>query len=77
MEDMKARVQEVLDTVRPSLQADGGDVELVDVTAENEVQLRLQGHCKGCPMSQMTLALVIERTLKEQIPEITGVVAVD
>lgn len=77
MEDMKVRVQEVLDTVRPALQADGGDVELVDVTAENEVQLRLQGHCKGCPMSQMTLALVIERTLKEQIPEIVGVVAVD
>lgn len=77
MEDMKAKVQEVLDTIRPSLQADGGDVELVDVTAENEVQLRLQGHCKGCPMSQMTLALVIERTLKEQIPEIVGVVAVD
>jgi len=77
MEDMKARVQAVLDTVRPALQADGGDVELVDVTAENEVQLRLQGHCKGCPMSQMTLALVIERTLKEQIPEIAGVVSVD
>jgi len=77
MEDMKIKVQEVLDTIRPSLQADGGDVELVDVTPENEVQLRLQGHCKGCPMSQMTLALVIERTLKEEIPAITGVVAVD
>lgn len=77
MADMKVKVQEVLDTIRPSLQADGGDVELVDVTAENEVQLRLQGHCKGCPMSQMTLALVIERTLKEQIPEVVGVVAVD
>lgn len=77
MAEMKEKVQEVLDTIRPALQADGGDVELVDVTGENEVQLRLQGHCKGCPMSQMTLALVIERTLKEQIPEIAGVVAVD
>lgn len=77
MEDLKAKVQEVLDTIRPQLQADGGDVELVDITPENQVQLRLQGHCRGCPMSQMTLALVIERTLKEQIPQIEGVEAVD
>lgn len=77
MEDMKAKVQEVLDTIRPALQADGGDVELVDVTREKQVQLRLQGHCRGCPMSQMTLALVIERTLKEQIPEVAGVEAVE
>jgi len=77
MEDLKAKVQEVLDTIRPQLQADGGDVELVDVTADNQVQLRLQGQCRGCPMSQMTLALVIERTLKEQIPQIEGVEAVD
>jgi Fe-S cluster biogenesis protein NfuA len=74
---IKEQVQEVLDTVRPSLQADGGDVELVDVTPEGVVELRLQGHCKGCPMSQMTLALVIEKTLKEQIPEVDSVVAVD
>ncbi|MEN6304286.1 MAG: NifU family protein [Armatimonadia bacterium] len=74
---MKAKVQEVLDTIRPALQADGGDVELVDVTREKQVQLRLQGHCRGCPMSQMTLALVIERTLKEQIPEVAGVEAVE
>lgn len=77
MADVREKVAEVLETIRPSLQADGGDVELVDVTPDNEVQLRLQGHCKGCPMSQMTLALVIERTLKEQIPEVAGVVAVD
>jgi len=75
--DIKQQVQEVLDTVRPALQADGGDVEMVDVTAEGIVQLRLQGHCRGCPMSQMTLAMVIERTLKEQIPEVERVVAVD
>lgn len=77
MEDMKVKVQEVLDTIRPALQADGGDVELVDVTPDNTVQLRLQGHCRGCPMSQMTLSMVIERTLKEQIPEVAGVESVD
>ncbi len=75
--EIKERVQEVLDKVRPSLQADGGDVELVEVREDGEVQLRLQGHCRGCPMSQMTLAMVIERTLKEQIPEVARVVAVD
>ncbi|MCE5236956.1 NifU family protein [bacterium] len=75
-QDIRDRVQEVLDTVRPSLQADGGDVELVNVK-NGAVLLRLQGHCRGCPMSQMTLAMVIERTLKEQIPEVERVVAVD
>ena len=77
MAEMKEQVQEVLDTIRPALQADGGDVELVNITDDNIVELRLQGHCKGCPMSQMTLALVIERTLKEQLPEVAGVVAVE
>ncbi len=75
--ELKEKVQEVLDTIRPSLQADGGDVELVDVTNDGVVELRLQGHCRGCPMSQMTLAMVIERTLKEQIPEVESVAAVD
>lgn len=74
--EMKERVQEVIEEIRPALQADGGDIELVDVTADNEVQVRLQGRCRGCPMSQMTLAMVIERTIKEQIPEVVGVVAV-
>jgi Fe-S cluster biogenesis protein NfuA len=77
MAEMKVQVQEVLDTIRPALQADGGDVELVNITDDNVVELRLQGHCKGCPMSQMTLALVIERTLKEKLPVIAGVVAVE
>lgn len=75
--ELKEKVQEVLDQVRPSLQADGGDVELVNVNDDGVVELRLQGHCRGCPMSQMTLTMVIERTLKEQIPEVEGVVAVD
>lgn len=72
---MKEKVQEVLDKIRPNLQADGGDVELVDVT-DGIVKVRLQGSCRGCPMSQMTLKMGIERILKEQIPEITEVQAV-
>ncbi len=72
---MMEKVQEVLDKIRPNLQADGGDVELVGVQ-NGVVQVRLQGACKGCPMSQMTLKLGIERILKEQIPEVSEVQAV-
>ncbi len=72
---MKERVQEVLNKVRPSLQADGGDVELVDVDENNVVTVRLQGACAGCPMSQMTLKGGIERILKQEIPEIKSVEA--
>lgn len=72
---MREKVQEVLDKIRPSLQADGGDVELVDVK-DGVVQVRLQGACKGCPMSQMTLKMGIEKILKEQIPEVSEVQAV-
>ena len=60
----KEKVQEVLNAVRPSLQADGGDVELIDVSDDGIVTVELQGACKGCPMSQMTLANGIERILK-------------
>lgn len=69
---MKEKVQDALNKVRPSLQADGGDVELVDVV-DGVVKVRLQGACAGCPMSQMTLRNGIERYLKEQIPEIKSV----
>ena len=72
----KERVQTVLDQIRPALQADGGDVALVDVTDEGVVQVQLQGACRGCPMSQMTLANGVERVLKEQIPEVVRVEAV-
>lgn len=72
----KERVQTVLDQIRPALQADGGDVALVDVTDEGVVQVQLQGACRGCPMSQLTLANGVERVLKEQIPEIVRVEAV-
>ena len=75
--ELKEQVQAVLDTIRPQLQADGGDVELVNVTEDNQVELRLQGRCRGCPMSQLTLTMVIERTLKEKIPEVAAVVPVD
>ncbi|HEY8392276.1 MAG TPA: NifU family protein [Capillibacterium sp.] len=70
---MKERVQEVLNKIRPSLQADGGDVELVEVTADGIVRVRLQGHCAGCPMSMMTLKNGIEQYLKEEIPEVKAV----
>jgi Fe-S cluster biogenesis protein NfuA len=72
---MKEKVQTVMDKIRPMLQADGGDVELVDV--ENGiVKVRLTGACKGCPMSQMTLKNGIERLLKKEIPEVKSVESV-
>jgi len=69
---MKERVQKSIDKIRPMLQADGGDVELVDVK-EGVVKVRLKGACAGCPMSQMTLKNGIERFLKQEIPEIKSV----
>ncbi len=69
---MKEKVQKVLDTIRPALQADGGDIELVDVV-DGIVKVRLQGACGHCPMSQMTLKNGIEARLKEQIPEVVAV----
>ncbi|HMB31898.1 MAG TPA: NifU family protein [Desulfohalobiaceae bacterium] len=70
---MREKVEAVLEKVRPQLQADGGDVELVDITENNIVKLRLQGACAGCPMSQMTLKNGIERVLKQEIPEVKSV----
>ena len=71
------RVEEVLGKVRPALQAHGGDVELVEITEDNIVRVRLQGACRGCPMSQMTMTMGIEAALKEEIPEVQAVEAVD
>jgi Fe-S cluster biogenesis protein NfuA len=68
------KVQTVLDKVRPNLQADGGDVELVDVQ-NGIVKIKLTGHCAGCPMSQMTLKNGIERVLKQELPEVKQVIA--
>ncbi|MCL2149359.1 MAG: NifU family protein [Dehalococcoidia bacterium] len=74
---MKEKVEAVLAQVRPSLQADGGDVELVEIDEQaGIVRLRLTGHCAGCPMSQMTLKNGIERVLKQEIPEVKAVLAV-
>ena len=70
--DLKARVADVLNQIRPALQRDGGDVALVDVV-DGVVQVELQGACKGCPMSQMTLAFGIGRVLKDKIPEVVDV----
>lgn len=69
------QVQGVLDMIRPAIQMDGGDVELVDLGDDGTVYIAMQGHCVGCPMSQMTLQMGIERTLKGHIPEVTRVVA--
>lgn len=73
---MKEEVQAALDTVRPQLQADGGDCELIDVTDDGTVKVRLTGACGGCPMSQMTLKMGIERVLKERVPSVKAVEAV-
>ncbi len=73
---MKERVQEVLNQVRPALQADGGDVELVDVSEDGVVSVKLTGACGSCPMSTMTLKMGIEKTLVENIPEVKEVVQV-
>ena len=74
---MKEAVQAVIDQIRPMLQKDGGDVELVSVEDDGLVKVRLQGACKGCPMSQMTLKNGIEKFLKQQIPEVDRVENVD
>ena len=73
---MEDKVRTLLNDVRPSLQADGGDVELVEVTDDGTVKVRLKGACGSCPMAQMTLKMGIEKYIKEKIPEIVKVVAV-
>lgn len=73
---MREKVQAAIEKIRPMLKADGGDVELVNVTEEGIVQVRLQGACSGCPMSQMTLKNGIERVIKEDVPEVKSVEAV-
>ena len=72
---LKERVEDALKEVRPMLEADGGGVDLVDVTEEGKVTLRLTGACGGCPMSSMTLKMGIERVLRKKVPEIKEVVS--
>lgn len=71
------RVGHVLSLIRPAVQADGGDIELVDVTPEGVARIRLHGACVGCPSSRITLQVGVERNLKAHIPEIKGVQAVE
>jgi Fe-S cluster biogenesis protein NfuA len=73
---MKEQVQKAIDLIRPGLQADGGDVELIDVSADGIVKVKLTGACQGCPMSQMTLKMGIEKIIKNQLPDIKEVIAV-
>ena len=74
---MKEKVEEILGMVRPMLNRDGGDVELVDVDDEGIVSVKLTGACNGCARASMTLKMGIEKILKEEIPEVKEVVAVD
>ncbi len=72
---MKEKIEAVLAKIRPSLQADGGDVQLLDVSADGTVKVRLKGACGCCPMSQMTLKNGIERMLKSELPQIKEVIS--
>ncbi len=74
---MREKIEKVIDEkIRPGLQMDGGDIEFVEVGDDGVVKVRLTGACGGCPMSQLTLTMGVERVLKEEIPEVKGVVAV-
>jgi Fe-S cluster biogenesis protein NfuA len=73
---MKEQVETVLNKIKPSLQADGGDVELVEVTEDGVIKVRLKGACGSCPMSQITLKMGIERLIKKEIPSVKEVIAV-
>lgn len=72
---LRERIQKSLESIRPALQLDGGDVELVDIE-DGVVKVKLEGACHGCPMAAMTLQMGIERVLKRDVPEIKGVEAV-
>ena len=73
---MREKVEAALNKIRPSLQADGGDIRLVDVTPDGVVKVKLTGACSGCPMSQMTLKAGVEKILKKEVPEIKEVISV-
>jgi Fe-S cluster biogenesis protein NfuA len=73
---MKEAVQKAIDQIRPNLQMDGGDVELIDITEDGVVKVKLLGACGGCPMSQMTLKMGIEKHLKKEVPQVKEVVSI-
>jgi Fe-S cluster biogenesis protein NfuA len=70
---MKEQVQELIEQIRPNLQADGGDIELVDVTSDGIVKVKLRGACHGCPGAAMTLKMGVERLLKSKLPQVKSV----
>lgn len=74
---LKEKVTEALNRIRPLLQRDGGDVQLIEVRDDGVVKVRLTGACSGCPMSTMTLKNAIESTLKQEVPEVTSVESVN
>ena len=74
---MEERVNAALEDIRRVLQRDGGDIELVEITENNDVKVRLLGHCAGCPGARMTLSGIVEQILREVAPEIQSVQAVD
>ena len=76
-ETFEQKVRNVIDAIRPNLQGHGGDVELVATEKDSIVKVRLQGACSGCPGARMTLKMGIERLLKEKVPQVKEVVAVD
>jgi len=73
---MREKVEAALNKIRPNLQADGGDVVLVDVTPDGIVKVKLTGACSGCPMSQMTLKVGVEKVIRQEVPEVKKVIAV-
>jgi Fe-S cluster biogenesis protein NfuA len=73
----EAKVAEVIDSIRPMLQNDGGDIELVGVDADKTVRVRLQGACRGCPGARMTLKMGVERVLRQKVSDVKEVVAVE
>ncbi|MBK9285289.1 MAG: NifU family protein [Sphingobacteriaceae bacterium] len=77
MEDLKNRVEEALNTIRPYLEADGGNVEVVDISIDRVLKLELKGACKTCNMSHMTMKSGIEETIKRAVPEIKEIIAVN
>lgn len=70
------KVEELLDRIRPAIQSDGGDVELINIRADNVIEVRLKGACGSCPMATITLKAGIERVIKEEIPEVVEVISV-
>jgi Fe-S cluster biogenesis protein NfuA len=72
----REKLESVLDKIRPAIQSDGGDVELINIREDNVVEVRLKGACNGCPMATLTLKAGIERIVKEEIPEVVEVISV-